>query len=79
MIDTFTANELGLVRFTRRTDYPKLNWLVGKLKDAGIRCFIVGETFHAPISWVHEDDLDAAWEILDPVDDLPDDHEMFTQ
>jgi hypothetical protein len=32
-----------------------------------------------PISWVHRDDFDKAWAILDPGDDVPDDDDRFLQ
>lgn len=66
-----------LVEFTRRTDYPKLGWLVGELKRNCIRCVVRGHSWHGPITWVHPDDLDGAWDILTPVDSIPDDDEQY--
>jgi hypothetical protein len=63
----------------KRTESPKLEWLARKLGAAGIANKIEGSSFHAPLLWVKEQDLDPAWEILDPVDDYPDDHEMFQE
>lgn len=66
------------VRFTRRTNDPKLAWLQAQLAQAGIPSRRNGESWHAPILEVPEDKLDAAWAILDPVDDIPDDNFMFS-
>lgn len=63
--------------FTRRTDDPKLTWLELQLTEAGIPHRRNGESWHAPILEVPADQLDAAWAILDPVDDIPDDDPMF--
>jgi len=63
--------------FTRRTNDPKLAWLEGQLSEAGIKSQRNGESFHAPILEVPVDSLDKAWDILDPVDDLPDDDPRF--
>jgi hypothetical protein len=65
------------VTFTRRTNDPKLAWLQSKLKEAGINSRRHGTTFHAPRLEVSEFDLDAAWAILTPVDDIPDDDPQF--
>lgn len=75
------------VRFTKRTDEPKLTWLEEQLGQAGITHQRNGFSFHAPILEVQEKDLEKAWEVLDRVikldgkktriDDVPDDHTMF--
>lgn len=65
------------VTFTRRTEDPKLAWLERQLDAAGIDCRRHGETFHAPILQVRALDLDRAWAILTPVDDVPDDDPRF--
>ena len=65
------------VQFTRRTEYPKLQWLIDQLAEHNIECVVDGESWHAPISWVKEEDEEAAWEVLDPVDDIPDDDPRF--
>lgn len=65
------------VRFTKRTDDPKLAWLERRLRAAGIPSRRNGYSFHAPILEVPKDKLDAAWEILRPVDDVDDDDPMF--
>lgn len=71
--------EAAWVTFTRRTEDPKLGWLERQLDDAGIAHRRNGESFHAPILEVPEEQLDAAWQILDPVDYLPDDDPRWEQ
>jgi hypothetical protein len=66
-----------LVVFTRRTNNPKLQWLINKLSDAGIDCFIVGDSAHAPITMINRDDEEAAWRILGPIDDVEDDDDRW--
>ena len=61
------------VMFTKRTEEPKLGWLEERLDEAGIPHRRNGSSFHAPILEVEEEHLSAAWEILTPVDDIPDD------
>lgn len=61
------------VTFTRRTEDPKLSWLESQLSSAGILNRRKGHSFHAPILEVPSDELEHAWEILTPVDDIPDD------
>jgi hypothetical protein len=63
--------------FTRRTEDPKLSWLERQLSEAGIKSQRNGESSHAPILEVPAESLDQAWEILDPVDDVPDDDPRF--
>lgn len=63
--------------FTKRTNHPKLAWLVQECRKAGLRVCVRGRSFHAPISWVHPEDEAAAWEILTPIDDIPDDDPRF--
>ena len=63
--------------FTKRTEQPKLGWLLRETREAGLRVVESGKSWHAPITWVHRDDLDAAWKILGPVDDVPDDDPRF--
>lgn len=65
------------VVFTKRTNDPKLRWLLGKCQEKGLRVKIEGESRHAPISWVHRDDYSAAESILAPVDNLPDNARKF--
>ncbi len=76
----FVCNVHEYKILTKRTANPKLGWLMRKCKDAGLRVFIEGKRmFGEPISWVHRDDFDKAWAILDPVDDVPDDDDRFLQ
>ena len=70
---------MSFVTFTRRTNYPKLGWLMDQLNDHGIECKLKGKSFHAPILVVKEQDLDSAWDILYQVDDMEDDDEMFSE
>lgn len=65
--------------FTRRTNLPKLDWLMLQLREAGIPHRLHGLSFHAPALWVRKADEGRAWSILDPVDDLPDDDPMFVE
>ena len=67
----------GWVQFTKRTDEPKLSWLEGKLAEQGIPSRRNGSSRHAPILEVDASQLDAAWNLLDELDDVADDDEMF--
>ena len=64
-------------QFTKRTNNPKLSWVLSKCKAAGLRVLLDGKSFHAPISYVHRDDYSKAWEILGPIDNTPDDSPEF--
>lgn len=59
--------------FTKRTEDPKLSWLERQLDKAEIPHRRNGASFHAPILEVPFNKLEAAWRILEPVDDVPDD------
>ncbi len=63
----------------KRTEDPKLGWLERRLAEKGLRSRRRGESLHAPILKVHPDDEDAALEILDPVDHIPDHYKRFTR
>lgn len=63
--------------FTKRTSNPKLGWVMDKCKSAGLRVFKEGKSFHGPTSYVHRDDYAAAWAILGPIDNIPDDAPQF--
>ena len=64
--------------FTKRTDEPKLSWLVAELNRRGIRNRINGKSWHAPILEVPSRQLEAAWECLPlPIDEIPDDHRIW--
>jgi hypothetical protein len=65
------------VRLTKRTNNPKLAWLQKRLAEAGIASRRNGRSFHAPIMEVRMKDLEDAWEILRPIDDIPDDDKQF--
>lgn len=67
------------VLFTKRTNQPKLGWLIKKCKKAGLRVRIDGSSFHAPCSWVHPADESSAWEILGPVDNVADNNRRFVE
>lgn len=70
----------------RRTNYPKLGYIIHKLREAGIACRFNGESFHADyileIDKVREAD---GWNILSEkhgkyqLDDMRDDHPKFRQ
>ena len=65
-------------RFTRRTNDPKLRWLEGRLRGAGIQSRRNGESFHAPILEVEASRIDDAWALLPAeIDDAADDDPMF--
>jgi len=65
------------VQFTKRTNDPKLKWLEGELDEAGIKHYRDGESFHAPIMMVEKDKEEEAWDILGPVDNVPDDDKRY--
>lgn len=65
-------------RDTRWTEDPKLAWLECQLLKAGIPSQCSGYSFHAPVLEVPEEHLDAAWAILNPVDDVEDDDPRWT-
>ena len=65
-------------RFTKRTDYPKLGWLIHQLNEAGVASIVHGWSFHAPVLWVEKAKLDLAWLILDArTDEIDDDDPAF--
>ena len=61
------------VLLCKRTNDPKLAWLEETFRREGIRVRRDGESYHAPLLWVHPDEEDAALAILTPIDDIPDD------
>lgn len=67
------------VLFTKRTDDPKLAWLEKRLAEAGIKSRRNGESCHAPILEVKSKDLEAAWDILSPIDDIEDDDPRWNE
>lgn len=76
---TNTPMPKDYLQFTKRTNYPKLGWLVKACKAKGLRVRVLRSerSFHAPISVVHKDDEAEAWAILSPVDDIADDAPRF--
>jgi hypothetical protein len=70
--------EARFERFTKRTDYPKLGWIIHQLNELGIASIVYGRSFHAPILYVERGKLDEAWEVLaGEIDDMEDDDPMF--
>ena len=76
--------EANFVLFCKRTDYPKLGYIIHRLNEAGIASILHGRSFHAPCLYVAKDCEDAAWGILSApyhgktsLDDLPDDLGFF--
>jgi hypothetical protein len=65
------------LQFTKRTNNPKLQWLLDTCKAKGLRVVKRGNSHHAPITYVHRDDYDAAWAILSPVENVADDAARF--
>ena len=67
------------VAFTRRTEHPKLGFVLSKLDEADIKWRNAGYSFHAPIIEIDESRQDDAWKILDPIDDIEDDDVCFSE
>jgi len=71
------------VTFTRRTNRPKLGYLIHRLKAAGIPCRFGVPSWHAPTLEVPDERLAEAGKILDErigrycLDDIRDDHPRF--
>ncbi len=72
-----TVNLPEWILFTKRTANPKLKWLLDECRKSKLRVFRQGRSFHAPCTYVHREDEEAAWNILTPVDDMADDHPKF--
>lgn len=81
---------MKFVRFTKRTEDPKLAYIERRLTEAGIAHRRNGFSFHAPILEVDETKQDAAWAILDErvdmgdgatkrLDDIEDDDILFRE
>jgi hypothetical protein len=77
-LETERPQDIKMVQFTKRTNNPQLAWLQYQLDSAGIINALSGESFHAPILTVDESRLNDAWDILTPVDNIPDDDPMFS-
>tara|TARA_B100001123_G_C14961485_1_gene887867 strand:+ start:413 stop:817 length:405 start_codon:yes stop_codon:yes gene_type:complete len=73
----FTVEKGSWATFTRRTNPPKLNFIMKQLQVAKIPHRVNGDSFHAPILEVCSSRLEDANKILLPIDLLPDDHISF--
>ena len=68
------------VMFTKRTEFPKLGYLIHLLNEAGIPSALHGDSFHAPLLWVAKDRINEAEKILTPrLDNAPDDARRFAE
>jgi hypothetical protein len=75
------------VLFTKRTDYPKLGYIIHRLNEEGVPNVIHGRSFHGPILRVHKDYEELAWAVLGErvgrsrkrLDDLDDDDPRFEE
>lgn len=74
----------------KRTEYPKLGYIIFKLKQMGVPCRFNGRSFHADhILEVDANRISDAWKVLDDkphiggkkrrksLDDIPDDFPPF--
>jgi hypothetical protein len=79
------ANERPIkwVIFCKRTNYPKLGYIIHKLNEKGIPCVMHGESWHAPILCVPAQFEESADEILTAqfgsriLDEVEDDYSAF--
>ncbi len=62
---------------TRRTNSPKLNYLMVQLLQESIPFRCCRKSVHAPILEVPKQSMREALALLSPVDDLPDDDHKF--
>jgi len=76
--------EENFVLFCKRTDYPKLGYIIQRLNDEGIPCLMEGRSFHADhCLYVFKPYEKEAWNVLDEkrgryrLDDVRDDHPSF--
>jgi hypothetical protein len=73
------------VLLCKRTDFPKLGYIIFRLNEAGIPSKLHGQSFHAPCLYVPTVHEAAAWAVLDErasargkrLDDLADDNKRF--
>lgn len=78
-----TNQSIAFAQFTKRTNYPKLGYIIYRLKEQGIACRLNGESWHAPILEVDAAKLGEAWQVLGEkhgrysLDDLRDDNPKF--
>ena len=72
----------------KRTDYPKLGYVISRLNDLGIPCLLHGKSGHAAhILWVEKSRAREAWSLLaekskatiggKSLDEIRDDHPCF--
>lgn len=75
------------VLFTKRTEFPKLGYIIHRLNNAGIPSVLDGSSSHAPILRVRKGHENDAWRILDEkasprsrktIDDMDDDDKRFS-
>lgn len=71
---------------TRRTNYPKLGYIIFRLKEEGITCRLrENDSFYAPILEVDSSKFGDAWQLLEEkhgryaLDDMRDNHPKFRQ
>jgi hypothetical protein len=69
--------EMNWSMLSKRTNDPKLAYLEYLLESEGIPTRREGESWHAPILEVPKCDLDRAWSLLGPLDDIEDDDPQF--
>jgi hypothetical protein len=78
-----TNQPIKYAMLCKRTNYPKLGYVIHKLKEQGIACRLFGESWHAPILEVDRSKLGEAWQVLGEkhgryaLDDVRDDHPKF--
>jgi len=72
---------------TKRTDFPKLGYIISRLNQEGIPSVLHGESWHAPILRVSKHYESQAWDILSEkfegsrkdIDNLDDDDPRFAR
>lgn len=87
-----TMTKAKYVTLCKRTNFPKLGYIIHQLNIQNISCCLDGQSFHAPILKVDESKWNQAFEILlqkwnktgfpsqnarTKLDDMPDDHNCF--
>jgi len=85
MLDEWIRRDFEIL--CKRTDYPKLGYIISRLNNLGVRCLLRGRSFHANnILWVCKEDLEVAWRVLrekrvvwygKTLDEMPDDDPCF--
>jgi hypothetical protein len=75
-----TKANIEWAELCRRTNYPKLGYIIYRLKLMGVACRFQGESWHAPILAVDKSKFKEAWMLLSEkfgrrcLDDISDDH-----